>query len=252
MPGMRTSGSLLVSSLVCALVGGLAVGCRADSESFDPPGAGPSESAAVHVHSDDHHHGEHVSPAALRRTLLTANDLPDGYVAGAGHHHAVATGSAPPVPEECSPLAEVLGDHPAVQQTVHPQATASFSKSHFGPTVTEIVIDFGDREQAAAALARLERAARECTEYVQAVDAPGANAYRVLRETSVEGLPDGARASLEASGADFAGISWEIWASSVGSRLVGVSLRTARGGKPTDLPAVVLAAVERARSVRDD
>ena len=50
---------------------------------------------------------------------------------------------------------------------------------------------------------------------------------------------------LTALGADFPGLTWDIWADRVGGRLVAVSLRSAPGGSNEDLAPAVEAARSR-------
>ena len=76
------------------------------------------------------------------------------------------SGGAPrrtsPVGDCCEPLAEILSTHPAVQQQSHRQATATFTKSHFGPTITETVVDYGRFEAAAEGIDKVKAARDQC------------------------------------------------------------------------------------------
>ena len=59
-------------------------------------------------------------------------------------------------------------------------------------------------------------------------------------------MPDaqgGSTVRLTAGGSDFEGLTWDVWATRDGSRLVAVSLRSVPGGDNGDLgPAVSAAA----------
>ena len=210
--------------------------CSADGE--------PSAAEAAATSEDQHGHGAHGELASV---LVTSADLPAGYRQGAGHHHATGARLAPPrTSAACAPIAELIGTHPSVLQTEHPQATVSFSKGHYGPQVTETVIDVGDPVSAAAALERVRTAGVECRRYEQSTSSIGANVYAVTDGDELRAGDDSATLRLHAVGADFkAGINWDVWATAVDSQLVAVTFRSALGGGNADLTAAVNAAMGR-------
>ncbi len=210
--------------------------CSADGE--------PSAAGAAPTSEDEHGHGAHGELASV---LVTRDDLPAGYRQGAGHHHASGARLAPPrTSAACAPIAEVIGTHPSVLQTEHPQATVSFSKGHYGPQVTETVIDVGDPVSASAAVERIRTAGVECRRYVQSTSSIGANVYAVADGEGLRVGGDSVTLRLHAVGADFkAGINWDLWVAQDGDRLVAVTLRSALGGDNADLTAAVDAAMGR-------
>lgn len=191
-------------------------------------------------------HGSHLEPTALTAMLVHASDLPEGYTAGA--HHAAPTGSAPSVGDACAPIADLIGTHPSVE-SAHPHAETSFSKSHFGPQVTETVLDLAEPEAASDAVSALAAAGTDCERYEQLGSGPGVTAYDVAPARLPDGISSGTTLRLDARGSDFTGISWHLWADDVDGRLVAVSLRTAKGGNAEDLtPAIssAMSALDRA------
>lgn len=235
-------------------VGGLD---RADHE--HPVSAGHGESGhhpdsdeqGHHEHGHEHghesgHHGGHHAGGDLTSNLLRASNLPDGYSSG-GHHHAqpAAQLAAPPVPEECAPIAELIGQHPSVRQTRYPQVGVSFSKSHFGPELSQTIIDVGGFEEAAAARERVATAVQECDRYVQSTSSRGATTYRVTDlRTPADAEEGGVYFRLDALGSDFTGISWDIWAHDCEGTLMAVAFRSAKGGDNDDFWAATHAAMD--------
>lgn len=190
-------------------------------------------------------HGEHgagQSSAAVTADLVRGGDLPQGYRKGAGHLHSDPDAAAPTVSESCAPIAELIGTHPSVRQTEYPQAAATFTKGHFGPQLTEVIIDYGDASSAGQALDRVERAGQNCGRYVQSTSPIGANTYTV--KSSVPGWtgPDGTTLRLTATGSDFKALNWDVWVTRAGNRLVAVSLRSVAGGSNVDLAPAIDAA----------
>ncbi|MDQ3615034.1 MAG: hypothetical protein M3393_00070 [Actinomycetota bacterium] len=190
-------------------------------------------------------HGEQGaghSSAAVTADLVRGGDLPQGYRKGAGHLHSDPDAAAPTVAKSCAPIAELIGTHPSVHQSKYPQAAATFTKSHFGPQVTEAIIDYGDASSAGQALDRVERAGQNCGRYVQSTSPIGANTYTV--QSSVPGWtgPDGTTLRLTAMGSDFKALNWDVWATRAGNRLVAVSLRSVAGGSNVDLAPAIEAA----------
>ena len=184
-------------------------------------------------------------PVALPAALLTAADLPDGYRSGAGHHQDGAATAAPNDDPACAPIGELIGTHPSVLRTDLPQVSVSFTKSHFGPEVTETIIDYGDQASARSALTRFQRSGTRCGRHTQSTSPIGANIYTVHPGQPVKGAPGGRTVRLTAVGADFDGLNWDVWATRVGSRLVAVSLRSAVGGDNDDLAPAVSAALAK-------
>lgn len=230
-------------ALVVLLVSAVATSLTACSE----PSAPDTDAAPVHVHTDDHEHGGHEAghqghDEMLGALLVEAGDLPAGYVEGMAHH---ASTSAPArIRSGCAPLADVIGE-PASRSTRHPQAHAMFSKSHFGPQLTETVIELGSPEAAQAAAGSFAQSPRRCRVYRQAAHGPGAFRYDVREHVAPAGAPAGHVVRLVARGADFEGIHWDVWVTARGSRLVAVALRSARGGSSVDLLPAVDAALAR-------
>ena len=205
------------------------------------------EGHSGHEGHEGHDHG-HSSPADLTAMLITEADLPEGYRAG-GHHHTEDVARRPALAPSCRPIAELIGSHPSVRQTVHSQAQRSFSKSHLGPQLSETIIDYGENADAEAAVERLDRASQRCDRYVQSASRIGANVYTVGPGRELTGHPGGQAVRLDAVGADFRGISWDVWWVQYGGRVLAVSLRTAPGGDDDDLTVAVdaaLAAMEAA------
>jgi hypothetical protein len=193
--------------------------------------------------------GDHASMQTsldLTATLLTRKDLPSYpsfYAKGVGHHQTDRDAAAPKVGPACAPVAELIGTHPSVHQTRHPQAAVTFTNGHFGQQVSETIIDYGDTSSAQQARDRFERAGRECGRYVQSTSPIGANVYTVKSEVPRWNGPEGSTLRLEAVGSDFKnGLNWDVWVTRSDSRLVAVALRSALGGSNDDLrPAVVAA-----------
>lgn len=237
MTSMKPIPAVLAGLLLAVPLGSA---CSADGE--------PSAIEAAPTSEDQHGHGDsgtHGAHGELASVLVTSADLPAGYRQGAGHHDTSGARLAPPrTSADCAPIAEVIGTHPSVLQTEHPQATVSFSKGHFGPQVTETVIDVGDPVSAAAAVERVRTAGVECRRYVQSTSSIGANDYTVTPWDGLETEADGVTLRLHAVGADFkAGINWDVWVTAVDSQLVAVTFRSALGGGNADLTAAVAAAM---------
>jgi hypothetical protein len=235
-----------------------ATACEAQQEPADPAAQGDeSQDDAMEgmSHGDDEDHGssgqhggqhdgqhdEHDS-VSLSRDLVAPADLPTGYRTGAAHLHADPGAAAPKVDQACAPIAELIGTHPSVHQTKHPQATATFSKGHFGPLVTETVIDYGATSSAQEAQDRVERSGQECGRYVQSTSPIGANIYDVQSQVPDWTGPEGSTIRLSAVGSDFDGLHWDVWVTRSDSRLVAVSLRSVAGGSNEDLAPAIAAA----------
>lgn len=179
--------------------------------------------------------------------LVATADLPPGYHAG-GHHDTTAGGAAPPVPDACAPIGELLGSHPTVRQHAHPQASVSFSKSHFGPQVSETIIDYNDPAVAAAALSAVQEASRACGRYVQSRSPVGANTYTVSptpgahRHHPGHHGHDSIALRLAAVGAQFDQLFWDVWVTRADDRLVAVGFRSVPSGDNSDWHAAIAAA----------
>ena len=203
-------------------------------------------------HGDGHEQGQgpdgrhstrhHAGSAALAADLVSAADLPEGYTAGAAHHQASSDDAAPTVDPACTPIAELIGTHPSVRQDRHPQASVSFTKSHFGPELSETIIDYGADAAAAEALERVVRASKACDRYVQSTAPTGANTYTVAPAEALQDGPNDTAIRLEAVGSDFDGLYWDIWVTQSGSKLVAVAFRSVPGGDNDDLAAAIPAA----------
>lgn len=224
--------------------------CAPASPDQEESAGGPEHNHATHDHEGEGGSGAedgHADHAELSESLVRAGDLPAGYRSGAGHHHAVpAADAAPSVPAACLPLAQAIGTHSSVLAP-HPQARVSFSKSHFGPEISEAVIDYGDAGEARAAAGDLANVADTCRTYEQAPTGPGAHRYSVSQAPLPAAVNDGSLVHLRAQGSDFEGIGWDVWSTPVGSRLLVVALRTAKGGTSQDLAAAVAAAQDGQR-----
>lgn len=189
-------------------------------------------------HAGSAHHHSASTPDALSAALVGTADLPRGYHAGA--HHQVTSGPPPHIPATCAPIGEVLGTHRSVQQQTHPQASVSFSKSHFGPQLTETIIDYGQEAAAVAALEDLQRASHRCGRYVQSTSRPGANTYTVRPTPDAHrGHPghhghDSIALRLAAVGQQFPGLHWDVWATHADGRLAAVAFRSVPGGDNHD------------------
>lgn len=212
-----------------------------------PHGDGHEDAQGHHGEGseDGHHTGGHHSGAA-EDNLLRASDLPEGYTTG-GHHHVqpAVQLAAPPVPEECAPIAELLGEHPSVRQTAHPQVGVAFSKSHFGPQLSQTIIDVGGFAEAAAARKRVATAVEECDRYVQSTSSIGATTYRVTELPTPADAEEGVYFRLDAIGDDFTGISWDVWAHDCEGTLMAVAFRSAKNGDNEDFWAATHAAMDR-------
>lgn len=183
-------------------------------------------------------HGGHQGSAALSAVLVDAADLPDGY--REGHAHAAPTAdAAPDVDAACAPIAELIGQHPDVRQDVHPQARTSFSKSHFGPEISETVIDYGSESAATEALDALRQAGEECDRYVQSLAPVGINSYAVEPGNVPPGDGEAVSLRLDAVGSDFDGLYMDLWATRVDDRVVAVGFLNARNGTNDDLHAAI-------------
>lgn len=195
-------------------------------------------------HASGDHGSQHNNAAALTPALLTSSDLPAYYAKGAGHHQVDTDAAAPKVGQACAPIAELIGTHPSVRQTEHPQASVTFTNGHFGQQVSETIIDYGNTAAARQARERLERATRDCDRYVQSTSPIGANDYTV--QPAIPGWkgPEGTSLRLKAVGSDFdMGLTWDVWVTRSGSQLAAVALRSALGGDNADLPPAVDAAM---------
>ncbi|MGH3359047.1 MAG: hypothetical protein ACRDO7_09610 [Nocardioidaceae bacterium] len=237
------------AALLLAL--GLGAACSASEHPGDAGQAGQRPERAEHNHAKHDHaveggHEGHETSTQLRGVLLREDDLPDGYRQGDAHHQATpGAPSAPRLDSACAPLGELVGTHPSVRQDQHPEASVSFSKGHFGPQITETVIDYGEAGAAVAALADVRRAGADCDRYLQSTSPIGANRYAVGPATGIADVTGGTALRLDALGSDFDGIYWDVWATASEGRLVAVSFRSARGGDNDDLTGAVEAAMTR-------
>jgi len=204
--------------------------------------AGMSHGEGEKGHGSGANHGGGHGVTALSPFLVAAADLPTGYRSGAGHVHGDQSAAAPKIGQDCAPIAELIGTHPNLGQSEHPQATATFSKSHFGPLLTETVIDYGAVAPALRAKDRIERASRACERYVQSTSAIGANVYDVASQVPDWSGPEGNTFRLSAVGSDFEGLNWDVWVARVNTRLVAVSFRSVAGGSNEDLAPAIDAA----------
>lgn len=222
-------------------------------------GTDPDESArdtSVHIHATHGHtgaehsrrhgaHRSHDAPGALSGLMVRAGDLPAGYRSGAAHHQDVAVADElPRLREGCGAIAGLISNHPAYRSP-HPQVRRVFTKSHFGPEISETVIDIADEDEAAAESERFADAVSGCGTYVQYAGGSGATRYDVRPRPALPGIDRGYLLRLDALGSDFVGIHWDVWVDTVGERVVAVSLRSARGGTSEDLAPAVRAALER-------
>lgn len=197
--------------------------------------------------SQENRQDQVASHRELSGLLLAESDLPKEYTAGGGHHHdAGASEAAPQLEEACSPIAELIGTHPSVQQTNHPQASVSFSKSHFGPVVTQTIVDYGSQESATEALARFRGSGESCDRYLQSTSPIGANAYEVEPGQGVGDVERGTFVRLAAVGADFDDLYWDVWAVQSGDQLLALSFRSVPGGGNQELATVIDAAMSKA------
>jgi hypothetical protein len=222
-----------------------ATGGHGDAEHHESPRGGAGAGHHGERGDDGHHTGGHHS-GDFADSLLRAEDLPEGYTSG-GHHHVqpAARLAAPAVPEECAPIAELIGEHPSVRQTAHPQVGVAFSKSHFGPQLSQTIIDVGGFAEAAAARERVAAAVEECDRYVQSTSSTGATTYRVTSLPTPQDAEDGVYFRLEAVGSNFTGISWDVWAHDCEGTLTAVAFRSAKNGDNDDFWAATHAAMDR-------
>lgn len=185
----------------------------------------------------------HQGPGpAIAPALVTEAELPDGYREDAAHHMTMSEDGAPQVPASCAPIAQIIGAFPSIRQDEHPEATRSFGKGHYGPSITETIIDYGDKAAASKALSRLDAASENCDRYAQSSSPIGANRYTVKPSENEEQASTALR--LNANGSDFRrGINWDIWAIQDGGRLVAVTFRSALGGDNDDLYEAFPAAI---------
>lgn len=231
--------------------------------------ANHAESGREHRHSDEHQHEHEHEHGSVGSALLTSADLPSGY--RAGHAHAVeVTGSAQVAPG-CAPLARLLRPH--LDMHTHPdgdpagshgssagamrmsssddghQASAAFSKGHFGPTITERVVDLGGYAAAERAVTEVARSAGTCRRYEHSSSSIGANRYAVRRLAAPGNAPAGHYLRLTAVGADFrgasGGITWDVWVHDCEGMLVAVTFRSALGGDNVDFAPAVDAVMQR-------
>lgn len=195
--------------------------------------------------SDGHSEGHQTSDADLEPFLLDLGDVVEGYLAGA-HHQGVYTPTGPfTLAAECLPIAELIGTEPSVQQDEHPEARLGFTKSHFGPQLSETIIDYGDDAAASQAMERVESAIEECDLYRQSMLPVGATLYDVepLRFVSVGDASTALH--LDARGADFRDVFWDLVVARSGSYVVAVGFRSAFGSTIGDLRQAVPAAVDK-------
>ena len=200
-------------------------------------------------HGDDHTHA--ADPAAV---LLRPRDLPAGYTSG--HLHATAPTGDEPTPAACRPLAQLLrqpqdhgsghdaghgADHgSATTHGDHKASAVSYTRSHYGPLISQTVVDLGGFEPAATAVRRVRTAAQECDTYVQSTSRIGANTYAVAPLQAPEDAEPGAYLRLTARGDGSDGdIHWDVWVHDCEGMLVAVTFRSALGGDNADFwPAV--------------
>jgi len=190
------------------------------------------DSAGHGVHREHGEHGEHgeYGDSTAASLLLSPADLPPLYVEGHAHE-----GEAPPKvgeqPKACTTFDDLLGTEHVHS---HDAAAVSFSKSHFGPTVTETLVDHGGPTGARQAWLETRRAANACDVYVDAVSGFGADRYRVTQLDPRPDAPPGAYFRLSALGRDFQGIRWDVWFHDCDGMLASVSHRSAPGGNNAD------------------
>ena len=243
-PSRSTSAAVL---LAIALTG-----CSAQGEESPPRTTATAASAADSQPDEPTGHGKghgghagHLAPKELSAALITAADLPDGYRRGAGHHHAdPASLATPQVPAGCLPIAQLIGTHPSVLQSEHPQARISFSKGHYGPQFTQTVIDLGGVDAASVAFERVRSASESCDRYVQSTSPTGAQTYTVEPGEPLQVGQAGVSLRLDAVGSDFDGLYWDLWVSRSRGRLVAVAHRSALGGDNDDLVPAVTGAID--------
>lgn len=194
--------------------------------------------------SDGPSNGHQPGPAVLAADLLSAADIPEGYAAGTAHHQVSASDAGPPkVDPACAPIAELIGTHPSVRQHQHPQASVTFTKSHFGPELSETIVDYGAEAAAAEAFERVVRSSKACDRYIQSTAPTGANIYTVAPTEPLQRGPRAAAMRLDAVGGDFNGLHWDIWLTQSAGTLVAVAFRSVPGGDNDDLAAAIPAAM---------
>ncbi len=246
---------LVPATMVAATLLTAVTGCSGSGT--EDPERGASSTRAHHDHSSHDHHaddgdgsnessGTHASLATLRASLLRPADLPTGYLSGSHHEqteHASYVRAAP----GCAPLALLLREHHATHDSHHPEVSASFSKSHFGPQITQKVVDYGTAGAAQAALDDLQATRSDCARYVHSTSSIGANEYAVKPGPRMR-YRSGVSLRLTAVGEDFAGINWDVWSTRAGARVMTIAFRSAPGGDNADLAPVVSAALTGQRA----
>jgi hypothetical protein len=201
--------------------------------------------AAEHDHGQQHGSShQSASPSAVQAMLLTERDIPKQYVPHVSHGTYPSRGPLRLDPA-CLPIAELIGTDRSVQQRQHPQASVAFTKSHFGPTLQESIIDYGEEAGAVAALERVRRSVSGCDRYRQSTVRPGANAYTVEKVESRGVSQAAATFELRAVGADFSDLFWRVTVTQTGPYLVAVGFRSALGSSVMDLRQAVPRALSK-------
>lgn len=206
-----------------------------------------------------------VDPAVL----LGVRDLPEGYAAG--HSHTTAPTGREPTRPGCRPLARLLRETPPMTHEGHggheghsggheghgghkgndgTDVLLGFSKSHFGPTITQRVLSLNP-DAAARRVAQVEGVAGRCPTYVQSTSRIGAGTYAVHPLAQRAGAPEGTYLRLDAVGRDFRGIRWDVWVAVPGGGgdagvLQVLTFRSAKGGGDADFWDAVRTAASRA------
>lgn len=171
--------------------------------------------------------------------------------AGAHDHGAYPVFGPVELDPVCLPIAELIGTDPTVRQDEHPQARVTFTKSHFGPELSETVIDYGDEPAAVRQLRKIEMAVDQCVRYQQSTAKAGANIYRVgpLADLGrLRNLGDAVTAMrLDAIGPDFPKVFWYVVVVRSDSRIAAIGFLTFIDSVTTDLRRAVPVAVAKLR-----
>lgn len=231
------------SSILAALTTVVAVGATVvavqSSGPAEPSAAGHGHGAATEAP---------VSGPAPEDLLLRAEDLPAGWRVPIGGGSGVYDGSqGPATTGVCGPLTALVGahgTHSSGHGEEHGAARAVFTRSHFGPDLTQVVVDLGTEEAAEAELAELTSATGECDVLTRQGD--GHSATIDFAVQPADGGPDVLAATLTAQGTDFAGVRQELRVVRAGSVLVALTYATQTGAEATELDAALATAVARA------